>query len=236
MGGTDVSEVIQNMPVAKAKDKIAKLLALAGSHNDHEAKAALLAARRLMARYKLTERDVAQEKEKLKEVESHYSFTGIRNAWMPHLANVIGKHHCCGVCMSGLKGRQTQNALFVGLDDDPVIANIVFTYACDHILDWGKDIRRRVDPGRIAGELVKEYILEYGLGFSEGLDAKYEEQNRGGDPGMALMVIVPQKVSDFMSDIKPRKLRGVCRERHPFAHQLGYRDGLNFDPTLRIEQ
>lgn len=231
-----MSEAAQSMTVEKAKDKIAKLLALAGSHNDHEAKAALLAARRLMARYKLTERDVTHEKEKLKEVESGYSFTGIRNAWMPHLAKVIGKHHCCGVCMTGRKGSQTQNALFVGLDDDPVIANIVFTYACDHIFDWGKDIRRKADPGRIAGELVKEYVLEYGLGFSEGLNAKYEEQNRSGDPGMALMVIVPQEVSDFMSDLKPRKLRNVRREGHPIARQLGYQHGREFDPTLRIEQ
>jgi hypothetical protein len=60
-----MNAAMKSMPVEKAKDKIAKLLALAGSHNDHEAKAALLAARRLMARYKLTERVVEREKDDL---------------------------------------------------------------------------------------------------------------------------------------------------------------------------
>ena len=40
------------------KDKIRKLLALAESPNEHEAKAALLKARQLMAEHKLSENDV----------------------------------------------------------------------------------------------------------------------------------------------------------------------------------
>ena len=40
------------------KDKIRKLLALADSPNDNEAIAALSKARELMARHKLTERDI----------------------------------------------------------------------------------------------------------------------------------------------------------------------------------
>ena len=45
------------------KEKIKKLLALAGSNNEHEARAAILKAREIMGRYKLTEADL-EEKEK----------------------------------------------------------------------------------------------------------------------------------------------------------------------------
>ena len=40
------------------KDKIAKLLALAESPNENEAKLALLKARKLMAKHKLSEKDI----------------------------------------------------------------------------------------------------------------------------------------------------------------------------------
>lgn len=44
------------------KEKIRKLLALAESPNEHEARAALLKARELMAEYKLTEAEIKDAK------------------------------------------------------------------------------------------------------------------------------------------------------------------------------
>ena len=46
---------------ADYKDKIKKLLALAESPNEHEAKAALLKARQLMAEHRSEERRVGKE-------------------------------------------------------------------------------------------------------------------------------------------------------------------------------
>jgi len=231
-----MNAAMKSMPVEKAKDKIAKLLALAGSHNDHEAKAALLAARRLMARYKLTERDVEREKDDLNRAESEYSFSGIKNIWILEIARVIGKHHRCGVCSSGKKGSQIQHVLFVGLNDDAAISNVILSYACEHVFEWGDSIRRKHEPGTLSRSILKGYTLNYALGFAEGLDAKYEEQNRSGDPGMELMVIVPQEVNDFMGTLGPLKLRTAPVYEHPIARELGRNAGYEFNPTLRIEQ
>ena len=43
------------------KEKIKKLLALARSNNEHEARAAMLKAREIMGRYKLTEADLEEK-------------------------------------------------------------------------------------------------------------------------------------------------------------------------------
>ena len=51
------------------KEKIRKLLALAESPNEHEARAALLKARQLMAEHKLTEAELKDvEKQQVKDV------------------------------------------------------------------------------------------------------------------------------------------------------------------------
>lgn len=52
------------------KDKIAKLLALAESPNENEAKAALLKARELMAEHKLRPEDVKRPKRKRSSARS----------------------------------------------------------------------------------------------------------------------------------------------------------------------
>lgn len=59
------------------KDKIRKLLALAESPEENEAKAALLKARKLMAEHKLREED-CKEPEKLKVIKRHVGITCTR--------------------------------------------------------------------------------------------------------------------------------------------------------------
>ena len=55
------------------KEKIRKLLALAESPNEHEARAALLKARQLMAEHKLTETELKDvEKQQVKDVLRKY--------------------------------------------------------------------------------------------------------------------------------------------------------------------
>ena len=73
------------MNTEKAIDKIRKLLALAQSDNAGEAENELLFARKLMAKYKLTERDVADAKRPGKlthEVYEAYTFSDLVNTWM----------------------------------------------------------------------------------------------------------------------------------------------------------
>ncbi len=215
----------------EAKSKIKKLLALAGDNDDHEAQAALIAARRLMAQYKLSEKDLPGRNATLNQaIYDVDTFSGVRNAWFPILAQVIAEHHCCGTFQRGYTKSQVQNIGFAGLDDDPVIAKTMFTYACDHIMRWGKNIKAELGCGRQMNALVKEYVWNYAIGFSEGLEQQYQEQDKRGDPGMELMVVVPVEVTDWKSKLPKHTIRREKREYHPFVRRRGYDAGYAFNP------
>jgi hypothetical protein len=77
-------------------DTIAKLLALAGSPNEHEARAALLKARSLMAKHKLREIDV-KRLDSLQVIDRLTSITCTKmtNAWAVRLSGIIASNYCC---------------------------------------------------------------------------------------------------------------------------------------------
>lgn len=78
------------------KDKIAKLLALAESPNENEAKAALLKARELMAEHKLRPEDVKKaKKEKVIRKVLDITCTAMTNPWAASLSAVVAEHYCC---------------------------------------------------------------------------------------------------------------------------------------------
>ena len=84
--------------MADIREKIQKLLALSKSPNKHEAYAALVKARELIAKNKLDERDF--EEKEAKKVIKTMELTGIsysmrRNPWMNDLKEVIAKNYCC---------------------------------------------------------------------------------------------------------------------------------------------
>ena len=101
------------------KEKIKKLLALAESPNEHEAKAALLKARQLMAEHKLMEAEVKDvEKQVVKEVWTDITCSKRRNPWVVHLSAAIGGNYCCKGCRRHRPGEQTQQIGFIGFEDD----------------------------------------------------------------------------------------------------------------------
>ena len=78
------------------KDKIRKLLALAESPEEHEARAALLKARQLMAEHKLTEAELKDvEKQEVKDILTDITCSKRRNPWIVNLSAVIGESYCC---------------------------------------------------------------------------------------------------------------------------------------------
>ena len=88
------------------REKIKKLLALAESPNEHEAKAALLKAKELMAEHKLSELDVKDTgKKEVKEVLLEGMQASTRhNPWIIPLSTVIGENYCCNersLCQCG---------------------------------------------------------------------------------------------------------------------------------------
>lgn len=77
------------------KEKIQKLLALAESSNENEAKAALLKARELMAEHKMLESDCLQGSNKVRKELIGIKYTNRKTPWMVLLASFIAENHCC---------------------------------------------------------------------------------------------------------------------------------------------
>ena len=115
----------------KIVDKIQKLLALSESSNEHEAQASMLKAQELLAKHKLSIREVKEFKvynSAIKEKISSVSFTKAK--WKANLAKVIGDNFGCYLY---LKVRNTNTITFFGREEDVTICNIVLDYAIDFI-------------------------------------------------------------------------------------------------------
>lgn len=116
------------------KEKIKKLLALARSNNEHEARAAILKAREIMARYKLTEADLEEKgNRKIKTINTGIVYTSRTGLWITHLQKVIAENYCCTTSVGRIT-KQKMEVHFTGFEDDLEICNEVFQYAVDTVL------------------------------------------------------------------------------------------------------
>lgn len=224
----------------KIVDKIKKLLALATSDNPGEAENALLMARKLMARHKLTDKDIADKRPNklVQVVYEDNTFSPKRNPWLIDLAHVIGDNHCCAACMTGFNDSTVKKVKFAGLDDDPMIALELLDYAVQHIKTKAKEYRASIPDywgTHNKNEWTRAYETNFAQGFMAGLKAKYDEQNRGEDQEvMAFVAVKPVEVLDWTRSLRTVKWRPRQENRNEAARSDGYRAGYNFNPTKQI--
>ena len=146
------------------KEKIRKLLALAESPNEHEARAALLKARQLMAEHKLTETELKDvEKQQVKDVRTDITCSKRRDPWIVSLSAIIGENYCCKGYRYRRYGEQTNCIGFIGLEDDVEICVAVFKYAVDCALSEIKNIKKENDC--YYSDYVKRLCNSYGYGL-----------------------------------------------------------------------
>lgn len=216
------------------KEKIKKLLALAESPNEHEAKAALLKARQLMAEHKIAEAELKDvEKQEVKNIRTEITCSKRRNPWVISLSAVIGENYCCRAYRNHGYGQQTQYTGFIGLADDVEICVAVFKYAVDCIL---------AEIGRIKKEnqcyysgYVKKLCDSYGYGFAMGIEAAFEEQQKANEDGWGLVLVMPQEVLDASRHLGNEHFHSRAeQEISGNAYAKGYRQGKEFDPTKRL--
>ena len=234
------------MNTEKAIDKIRKLLALAQSDNAGEAENALLFARKLMAEYKLTERDVADAKRPGKlthEAYEAYTFSDLVNTWMFPLAKVIAENHCCCACFQFRTGSKVKSVKFSGLDDDPKVAMVLFDYAVQHILTVSRQ-NRQINLGWMTNRKYKNaqdrsFTQSYAEGFTAGLASKYREQfveKNGEVSETALVLVQPVEVKEWQDGLKKYKLRFRQNDNNAEARAKGWKAGYAFDPTKQIKE
>lgn len=168
------------------KEKIRKLLALAESPVEAEARAALLKARQLMAEHKLTERECREaEKQAVKDVLTDITCSKRREPWIVPLSATIGESYCCKGYRKRYYGQQTQHVGFIGLEDDVEICTAVFKYAVDCIRAGGEEHQARVRRlHRLLPEVHQAGVRQLRLRFRSGHRRSFRASGRGEPGGM----------------------------------------------------
>lgn len=210
----------------RIKEKINHLLALAASPNEHEARSALLKARKLMAKYKISECDIDNTKNQdVKRVVTDVTYSARRDPWTYLLAHVIAGNHCCAAYQ--LKGYRKQICTigFIGFETDVGICEKIFLYAVDCVRSMTKTLKKNG---------VKK-ADGYGFGFVVGLSEAYKKQEE--EENWALVLVTPKEVTNSMSDMKPKRSTSEDKIRSSDARSFikGMEDGRKFHEQKRLE-
>lgn len=213
------------------REKIAKCLNLANSPEQEEAKAALLMARKLMAKHKLTI-DEIKEKESQKLVKqlinTHY--TRMSDIWAGTLAKIIADHHCCVTYSSKEHGGKIYTIAFAGFEDDFKVCQEVYTYAYTFIKEKADRIVKNMNLGNTDKRLAKN---SYGVGFCRGLKEAYEEQDRKNEE-WGLVLVTPEQVKESLNNMKTVSYNaGKHVSRNSELIHKGYEDGRCFNSGNR---
>lgn len=219
------------------KEKIRKLLALAESPVEAEARAALLKARQLMAEHKLTERECREaEKQAVKDVLTDITCSKRREPWIIPLSATIGENYCCKGYRKRYHGQQTQHVGFIGLEDDVEICIAVFKYAVDCIRAGVKNIRREyADYTAYYSKFIKQECDSYGYGFVMGVGAAFEQQEKENREEWGLVLVMPKEVTEATQRLGKEAFKSSAEDNiSAGAYRQGYAEGREFDPTRRI--
>jgi len=216
------------------QDRITKLLALAESPNEHEAKAALLKARALMAEHKLRpEQVIKADNMRVTKRTIGVTCTKMTNAWATRLAAIIAEHYCCKAFRGQRVGAKKVTIGFIGLEEDFNICDQIFRYAFSHVAKRCKEIKAE-NHGKYTAAILREMANEYGNGFCEGLKDAFDEQQRANQ-AWGLVLATPQTVLDVWKGMgKSSRFGNAVSPSSRFALE-GYRDGKSFDPACKLE-
>lgn len=221
--------------MAEYKEKIRRLLALAESPNENEAKAALLKARELMARHKLTEKDIRDaEPQKVTRLLTDIICSKRRDPWCINLSAIIGENYCCKALRNHNKGHQTQTIGFIGFEDDVALCAEIYKYAVDCVRSEVKRIKRQYAD--YSSDYIKRQCSSFGFGFIAGLRATFAKQTEEHQQ-WGLVLVTPKEVQDAADRIgKPTRFHSRSQDTlYRSEYTNGYKQGQEFDPQHRLK-
>ncbi|HKM13740.1 MAG TPA: DUF2786 domain-containing protein [Candidatus Methanomethylophilaceae archaeon] len=210
----------------KREDTIRKIVAclnLGSSPNLNEAETAILMARTLMAKYKISEKELASvrlyEDEVVTKTTSIHMTNG-RKYWIGILAKVISEGFGCDIYSVQRKPRsRNREIVIVGEKYDAEVANEVFRSA---YLACNNNI---LSLGQSSGRLSRDRELSYGTGFAHGVKSAISQQDED-NTGYALVMSTPQNVVDYMHGLNIGKSTrtSACIDNN--LQKKGYADGV----------
>ena len=220
------------------KEKIRKLLALAESNNEHEAKAALLKARELMAEYKIEEYEVVDAKSrKVKRVYTEYFWTKRGEFWIGALADIIAVNYCCrSASQIPYKGAQKRQIFFIGLEDDVDLCAKIFEYAVDSARKFGNlYLKDKYNGYKLTSQDKNRVKKSYAVGFTKGVREAFEKQKAETETGWGLVMVIPKEVNDNCIGFKEDTYRSRNRVIYRDIRDDGYKEGCRFNPNRKLE-
>ena len=210
--------------MADIREKIQKLLALAESPNENEARAALLKAKELMAQHKLTEGDFEKEAKLARmECEDIKWTTDSGDIWMMNLCKVIADNYCCSAAWYTGYKTKTHTLVITGLEDDVRVCGEVIAYAIGFIRSAVIRVGRR-NPH----QSIKTIKQSYAQGFIIGLEMVFEQQ-KDEHPEWGLVVVKPKEVQEYEETLGNRTVKTKKAEFDPLAYMKGQNDGMDFN-------
>lgn len=207
------------------KDRIKKLLALASSPNEHEAKAALLKAKKLMAEHKLTDSDFEDRNREI----AHQDLMNVKwttdsgKIWMVKLCQLICDNYCCVASWKTPQGSRTHILTISGFEDDVQVCSEVTKYAVGFIDGRVKNLKRKYknsDP--------KSITNSYADGFIVGLEMAFEDQSQDHQE-WGLVMVKPEEVKKFEDSLSSRNVKTRESSFDPLAYAKGQIDGSRFN-------
>lgn len=213
-------------------EKISRLLALAVSPYEAEARAALLKARQLMAEHKLCPEDITPpERQRVVKESTGVTSTKLSSPWAVQLSAIIGEHYCCRHYILNIKGRKIHEIGFVGFEDDYKVCRMVYRYAFESIMPRCADIKKQRG---YSAAVLRQMCNSYGWGFCQGLQAAFEEQSAQHQE-WGLVMVIPKPVQDVVEGMKKvTYARPSANGWHREYANMGYADGQKFDVSHRI--
>lgn len=217
------------------KDKIRKLLALADSPNDNEAIAALTKARELMARHKLTERDIDIKSSKVVTELLDIYYTAQSSIWALKLADVISESCCCKSYSNRMYRKKTMQIGIVGFKEDTEVCKKLITYAYEHVCGRIDELKYELKGSRRTSEITQS-CKAFGMGFAEGLNRAIAEQNEANQE-YGLVLLTPKEVNDklqsFINGSKTYYFNANSDTER--FRQTGRKEGYEYSPRERLK-
>ena len=211
--------------MADIREKIKKLLSLATSANENEARDALLKAKELMAKNKLSEDDFEEAKAGI--VHNMYNnvkwTTDSGKIWMATLCRVLAENYCCVSSWGTPRGTRTHVLMLSGCKDDVELCGSAIEYAVEFICSKVKILKRRYP--RQSDRTIES---SYANGFICGLEIAFEEQKEE-HPEWGLVVVKSEELRDWEDTLSTRNVTTKATPMDALAYMSGQTDGMKFN-------
>ena len=207
-------------------EKIKKLLRLAKSDNEHDARLALARARKLMAEHKLDIKDFDESEKKVIEFQTDLYWTPYKNTYIGNLASKLADKYCCVSYSNRFGNSQKRYVTLMGYEEDVKVLNDVLKFAVSCVDRWFKKAKKE-EYSYYTNQSLNAIKNTYGYGFTEGLvDLLEEQMNSVEEQEWGLVMVVPQEAKDFVGTLKKSKIR-ANRTNNIVISGRGYTDGKN---------